>query len=573
MRHHLTISACLLLTAAALAAQEAAAPTPGTVDDVKDDRFFETVDVNVVNVEVFVTDKQGEPVTGLTKDDFEVFEDGSPVAITNFFTVEDGHPVLPEPETVAAAALPVDSNLPQAVDAMAMPEEQKLYLVVYVDNYNIRPFNRNRVFRRLREFLSEQLSQGDQVMLVSYDRELHYRHPFTSSPDLIARALFELEDVTGHAIHADSERSEMLRAIAEAENLGDVEYRVRTYAESMYNDLSFTVDAMSNLIDSLAGLPGRKALVYVSDGLPATCAEDMYTALNRVFHDTTVMATAQEFNANRLFERLAANANENRVTYYTIDAAGLRIPGGSSAEMATANEANLATFVDSVYINNLQAPLRRLAEATGGQAILNTNDVGDGLKKVGRDFHTYYSLGYIPAHSGDGRYYGIEVKLKEKQRGITVRHREGYRDKPLLARMSDGAMATLVYGYEENPLGLNIKVEGMRDDETDSKFALVDLVIEIPIKSLELVPIGEFRVGQAKVYFVAMDEEGGTSDVSEVPINLRIPLDKVETAIKQLYGCAVTLRMRRGPHRLAVGMVDEIDADKSFVSRSFVVGK
>ena len=388
--------------------------------------FFESVDVNLVNVEVFVTDKQGNPITGLTRDDFEILEQGRPVQITNFFTVEEGVPVLPsEPEAVAAPALPVDGSLPATVAPLVIPEDQRLYLVVYVDNFNIRPFNRNRVFRRLREFLTEKLSEEDRVMLVSYDRSLHYRHPFTGSPDLIARALFELETMSGHAIHADSDRRDMLTAIAEAQSLYEVEYRVRSYAESMFNDLSFSIDAMDEIVTSLAGLPGRKALLYVSDGLPATAADDMYQALHRAFDTTSVLSTAQEFNANRLFERLAAKANANRVTFYTIDAAGLRVPGGSSVELATADEAGLATFVDSVYISNLQAPLLRLAEATGGQAIINTNDVGKGLDKVSTDFRTYYSLGYVSAHSGDGRYYKVEVSLKDKMKGVRIRHREG----------------------------------------------------------------------------------------------------------------------------------------------------
>ncbi len=286
-----------------------------------------------------------------------------------------------------------------------------------------------------------------------------------------------------------------------------------------------------------------------------------------------MLSTAQEFNANRLFERLAAKANANRVTFYTIDAAGLRVPGGSSVELATADEAGLATFVDSVYISNLQAPLLRLAEATGGQAIINTNDVGKGLDKVSTDFRTYYSLGYVSAHSGDGRYYKLEVRLKDKMKGVRVRHREGFRDKPLTDRMSEGAMATLVYGFEDNPLGVAIRIENSQlDEQGGSKYFLVDIVVDIPLGEIEFVPIGDFHVGQTKVFFAAMDSEGGTSDVTEVPLALRIPNEQFETAVGQLYPYRVTLRMRQGPHRLAVGVIDELGSSKSFLSRSFVVG-
>jgi VWFA-related protein len=574
MRKHFTWWALVLLAVAGTLAAQDPEPPEFDASTQGESVFFDTVEVNLVNLEVYVTDKKGNPITGLTKDDFEVFEEKRPVKITNFFTVEGGHPVLlSEGETVAAAALPVDGVLPETVAPLPMPADQRLYLVVYVDNFNIRPFNRNRVFRRIREFLVEQLSADDRVMLVSYDRSLHYRHPFTSQPDVIARAMFELEGMTGFALSADSDRRDMLRAIAEANAVSEVSWRVRTFAESAFNDLSFTIDAMSELIDTLGGLPGRKALLYVSDGLPSTPGEDLFHALQRKFDDTTQLSIMQDFNGNRLFNRLAAKANANRVTYYTLDAAGLRIPGGSSVEMATSEEAGLATFVDSIYISNLQAPLLRLAEQTGGQAIINSNDVGKGLTRIASDFQTYYSIGYLPAHAGDGRYYRVEVQLKEKRKGVKIRHRQGYRDKPTTDRMRDGAMATLVYGFKDNPLDVSIKVEQTREGEVDDKgFYLVDIVVEIPIGAIELVRIGDFHIGKTKIFFAAMDTEGDTSDVSEVPLDLRIPDAAIETAREQLYPYSVTLRMRSGPHHLAVGVIDEIGAKKSFLSHRFMVG-
>lgn len=575
MRYQVTLGAWLLFALTASLAQSQEPELPVLAEEADGEGvFFETVDVNLVNLEVYVTDKKGTPLTDLTIDDFEILEDGRPVEITNFFQVSEGRPVsVSEPDTLATPALPLSTGLPAALEPIALPEDQRLYLVVYIDNFNIRPFNRNRVFRRLREFLVDKLGADDQVMLASYDRSLKYRHPFTGSPDLIARALFEMEDQTGHAIHADSDRRDILREIAEADSLGEVEYRVRTYAESMYNDLSFSIDAMNEMVDSLAGLPGRKALLYVSDGLPSSAGEDMFHGLQRKFDTSSVLSTAQEFNANRLFTRLGAKANANRVTFYTIDAAGLRIASAASVELATADEAGIASVIDSIYIGNLQAPLLRLADMTGGQAIINTNDIGKGLSRIATDFNTYYSLGYLPAHSGDGRYYKVKVRLKEKRKGIRLRYREGYRDKPLSTRMSDSAMATLVFDYQDNPLGLGIKIEaGRPDDRQNSNFFLVDIVIEIPIGNIELVPIGDFFVGHTKLFFAAMDDDGSTSDISETPLALRIPSEAIENARTQLYPYRVTLRMRRGPHRLAVGVIDELSATKSFLSHSFDVG-
>ncbi|MGB5512895.1 MAG: VWA domain-containing protein, partial [Thermoanaerobaculia bacterium] len=175
--------------------------------------YVETVDVTVVNLDVYVTDKKGEPITGLARDDFEIFENGRPVAISNFFAVEDRQPVEAQPPAaVAEPEAPAIPGMPEE-QQFALPDDQRLSLVIYVDNFNIRPFNRNRVFRRLRDFLIEKISTHDQVMLVTYDRSLHMRHDFTSDPTLIASQLFELEELAAFGVHWDSERRDVLRDI------------------------------------------------------------------------------------------------------------------------------------------------------------------------------------------------------------------------------------------------------------------------------------------------------------------------------------------------------------------------
>jgi hypothetical protein len=75
--------AVLLLAASAALPQKPVSPPPPP-DGVDQGLFFETVSVNVVNVDVFVTDKAGNRVRGLTKDDFELYEDRKPVQISNF---------------------------------------------------------------------------------------------------------------------------------------------------------------------------------------------------------------------------------------------------------------------------------------------------------------------------------------------------------------------------------------------------------------------------------------------------------------------------------------------------------
>ena len=239
----------------------------------------------------------------------------------------------------------------------------------------------------------------------------------------MASALFDLEKLTGHALHYDSEHRDLMRAIEEADSLGQVGYRVTQFAESRYNDMSFALDAMREMVDSMAGVEGRKALLYVSDGLPMTPAEDLFHALQHKYQDTSVLSRMRDFDLTRRFARLTDAANTNEVTFYTIDAAGLRVAFSGTAEYGRYGDTpGLWQVAESQQVHNLQSPLLFLAERTGGTAIYNTNDVGDGLSRVAADFGTYYSLGYVPGHSGDGRFHKIEVKTRQK--GLRVRHRQ-----------------------------------------------------------------------------------------------------------------------------------------------------
>jgi VWFA-related protein len=542
-------------------------PEVAAAEQAEGEPFFDTVHVNVVNVDVRVTDKKGNPITGLTMDDFEIYEDKRLVPATNFYAVEGGVPVAGALEDLGTEELPTRSNDPMRL----IPPNQRLNLIVYVDNFNIRPFNRNRVFRRLREFLQNQLSPGDRAMLVSYDRSLHVRHEFTTDPALIAHATFELEKLTGFAVHRDSDRRDLLREIEEAESMSEVRWRVKQYAESEYNDLSFTLTALTDFVDSLAGLEGRKAILYVSDGLEMTSAEDLYYALNFKFQESSVLGESRDYNAHRQFRTLTLKANENRVSFYTIDAAGLRVYSSATAEKATANPiAGMDTHVDSVHMSNLQGSLQFMAEETGGLAIINTNDIGDRLRTVANDFTSYYSLGYTPSHAGDGRYYPIKVKLKEKKKGYKLRHRTGYRDKNSSDRMVDGTTSSLVHNLASNPLELKILLgQGRQQD----KHFMVPISVTVPLDQVVLVEQGGVYLGRVKLFFSAMDEKGDLSTVQEVPLRLRIPADKMEAMGGVEFRLVETeLQMRRGGHRVAVGFLDEIGATESYVTREVVVG-
>jgi VWFA-related protein len=548
---------------AAIAKPAAAKPAAGGGDEL----FVDTVNVNVVNVDVYVTDKKGNRVNGLTKNDFELFEDGRPVAVTNFFTVENGKSNAREeaPPLPAPGATPAPAPPPPAVNE-PVPEDQRLRLVIYIDNYNLHPFNRNRVMRELRAFINERLRRDDQVMLVTYDRELHVRHGFTSDPSLIAAGMLELEKISAQGVHADSERRDALRTIEDSTSVAQAQGAARAYAESTYNDLSFSIDALKKITTSLAGLPGRKAVLYVSDGLQMIAGQDVFYAVQNKYGEQSTGLTEQfQWDTSKRFTELTAQANANRITFYTIDAAGLRTYSSISAENQTAGS---GVFIDSVQISNLQSPLQMLAEKTGGVAVINSNIVMPQLERIAQDFNTFYSLGYTPTHFGDGRYHKIDVKVKKK--GLTVRHRDGYRDNNIESRMSDGTLAVLNFSVDNNPLGVEIEF-GAPQRRQDGLY-MQPVEVKIPIGKLVLVPKGENHEARVRLYIAASDPDGNTSDVQQVPLPISVPGAQMAEAVKKNYIYSVNLLMRGGEQKVAVGMRDDLAGQDSYVARIVRVG-
>jgi VWFA-related protein len=147
-----------------------------------------------------------------------------------------------------------------------------------------------------------------------------------------------------------------------------------------------------------------------------------------------VLLEARTFDLSRRFQELVSSANSNRISFYTIDAGGLRVSTASSAE---AQQAGASSYIDSIYWSNLQGSIQMMAERTGGVAIYNTNDPSKVLSVVAADFRNYYSLGYAPSHGGDGRYHPVEVKVRGRKE-LVVRHRDGFRDKTVESRWMSG---------------------------------------------------------------------------------------------------------------------------------------
>ncbi|MDH3255748.1 MAG: VWA domain-containing protein [Acidobacteriota bacterium] len=530
--------------------------------------FFESVEVNVVNVDVYVTDKKGKRVTGLNKDDFELFEDGKPIEVTNFYAVADGTPQI-EPSSAAPVADATTSAAPQPAPHLApsKPEEQRLYLVIYFDNLFLRPFSRNKVIDHSRQFLLDNIRDDDQLMLVTFERSLHIRHPFTSDRRAILDEMDKLRKLSAFAPQQQTERRDVIRRIDTSRDALEARSHVDSYAEQVFFDLKTSINALKEIVDSLAGLPGRKALLYLSDGIPMTAAEDLFYLIDEKYQDgATSQLAAATYRARRQFNDLTSHANANRVSFYTIEASGLTAHASLSAEYGHRDTSIIAA--DVVRESNREQPLMIMADATGGLAALNTNDFDGAFERIGEDFNNYYSLGYAPVHATSGRYYTIDVKVKRP--GLEVRHRSGYRDKTPDNRVNEGTLAALIHGAESNPLDLELEFDRVKP--ANDRNYLLPTLVKIPLASLTLIPQEDTHHGSVRVALGVIDEEGAISPLHQQSVPITIPSADLETALRQSFIYEVELRMKSGLQAVAVGVRDDLSGSSSFIRRTVRVG-
>lgn len=535
-------------------------------DDAPGDLYIETMNVNLVNVDVYVTDKKGRRVHDLKVEDFEVFEDGRPVKVTNFFAMKEGVPAV---ETVATLDRPDQAPADGPKPAVDLPVDQQLHLIVYIDNLHIRPFNRNKVLQRVRNFLRTKMQKNSQAMLVTFERSLKIREGFTGDLDRISEATYELEDLSAFTVQRETERDNIIKRILRTENPQEAESHADFYAKSVYADLEMSIRGMREMVSILAGLPGRKALLYVSDGLEMRAGEDLFLLAIQEHprldtHGGVTMQTAR-YDGRRRFQELIAQANANRVTFYTMEAAGLRSHSSLSAERS----GGVSTIdIDFSYQMNRQESLLMLADDTGGLATISTNNFAGALENMAQDFGSYYSLGYSPAHSGDGRFHRIEVKVKKP--GLKVRHRDGYRDKSQTTRINEGTLASLLHDTETNPLGVEVK---FLEPGLDARGDLVlPVEVRIPIQEMALLPRAGIYRGKMLISLAVMDDEGETSPVQMVPVPVEVPEADIEVARTKYYVYSAGLQIRPGRQKIAVGVRDDVAGRQTYLSRSKVVG-
>ncbi len=528
------------------------------------------VDVTVTNIDVVVTDKKGNRIRGLKREDFEVYEDGQLQPLTNFFAVDGGKVVFFGDEAVPGVGTPAPEPSPVPATAPAPAEPAlaplpvpKTKIVIFIDNLSLQPFNRNRVLKNLETWARENIRDNVEAMVVTWDRSLKVRRKFTNDGREISDVIRQQGDFSTMGQTRLSERRDILRRIDDAQSEYEAFVEARQYALAYKNDLDFTTDALKRTIDQLAGVEGRKILLHVSEGLPQSPGAELWKYIQDRFRTQSGGLTQFEFDSTSAYLGIVRAANAAGVSMYMVDASGLSIDEGISAENRS-TQAKIDTFIEKT---NLQSMIHLMAEETGGKAILNRNDITMPLEEMKGDYTSYYSVGYRSLRSGGERPRKVEVKVKQK--GLVARSRRSYVEKGLETRIVEGVTSALYFARDENPLGVGIEVG--QPAPADAQNYLVPIRIRVPYSRITVLPQGDVARGRIALYFIVIDSAGKQSELATQVVPVEIPAKDLDALNRRDFVYDVRLLMIPGGQRLSLAVRDEPTNTVSYVQQAIFV--
>jgi VWFA-related protein len=399
-------AALVLLVSSAYAQSTVPTPRPTPPDDQEVVR----ISTNLIQLDVTVTDKKGNPVTDLRQDEIEIFENGKKKEITNFSFVSGTRVTKEE----AKRREKERAKMPVLPSGPIRPESIRRTVAIVVDDLHLSFASSFWVKEALKKYIEEQVQEGDLVAIIRTSSGAGALQQFTTDRrQMLAaakRSKFNLRS-SGVSIFAP-----VRSGLIENETITDLDPapgQSDIFARGTFGALHY-------VIRGLRELPGKKSVMLLSDGFPLD------------YRDVKGMLSPSPVR-NEL-RQLIDFANRSSVSIYTIEAAGLVAPMITAADDLT----NISLpggerLTDGIIkgrldeVNARQDVLTLLGKHTGGFAIINSNDIPRGMRRV-MDDQSYYLVAYEPDEATFDpkkiRYNEFDIKVKRP--GARVRYRSGF---------------------------------------------------------------------------------------------------------------------------------------------------
>ena len=394
---------CILLPV--LGQNKPAPPSPPqqTADDKAD---VVKITTNLVQVDVVVT-KDGKPVTNLTADDFEIFQDGRRQTITSFAYISN---------VPASASQPTNADKKETANAAPYapikPDDPHRTIAFVVDDLGLSAESMGQVRKQLRKFIAEELQPNDLVAILRTSGELGALQQFTNDKRLLNRAVEHLRWNFCSRVGINVFQPVQLFADDGAALCG-------------LQSFGGTTKSLRFIIDAMGYLPGRKSMVLLSDSLPMESQEALADLRSGTLRqDALTMGTYTTDNIPEL-KLIAEKAIRASVVIYSVDTQGLQYTGITAADafQGTPQQMHNLMAARSRLLMLRRAGGEFIAKETGGFQVRNSN--GFQLDRIVEDQSGYYLLGYRPTEETFNRRFH-KIKAKVKRSGMSLRTRFGF---------------------------------------------------------------------------------------------------------------------------------------------------
>ncbi len=487
-----------------------------------------TIDTSVVIVNVTVLDHDGNPVPNLKAADFELYEDGKLQKLQAVDYQKLTSTVLP-PVTAAPPPPPPEpkgynpdaEKLTSKSNLLSKYQDRRLMVMLF-DFSSMQPAEQIRARNAAIKFLTNQMTTSDSVAIMIFTSELKTVQDFTSDRDLL------IATINKFRIGESSENSTVADEGADAQDVSGQFVADETEFNIFNSDLKLA--ALEDAARKLGQYPEKKALVYLSSGIQK----------NGVDNQSQLRATVN-------------TAIRSNVAFYPIDVRGLSaaVPGGDATQAAAAGNnlySGAGQNTNRSNFNNQQETLATLALDTGGKALLDSNDLTEGIRQVQQDFSSYYVLSYASSNTAmDGRYRRIQVKLAPKLSNLRAKldYRQGYYASTTFSHMAEGDKEAqlekaLVSDNPATDLPIAVEVDYFRMEKT--KY-FVPISVKIPGSALAFKSKGAKEATELDFIAQVYDDRNRSAATVRDTIPLKLAQDVAgQVAHKNLqYDTGVTL--------------------------------
>jgi VWFA-related protein len=376
--------------------QRTAPPVPGTL----------RAQSEIVRIDVEVTDKSGKPIKGLHEDQFTITDNGKPQKISSFSYSDIESVASAAPDNAKPVVIPVDGGPASTAQSVSDEVRDRRMIVLFFDLTSMEPDDITRAHDSAVKFLAKQMTPADLVSVVVFGTQVSVLANFTNDRAVLGKAVAQILPGAGSQLAENQ--------YAAAQN-GEYDVEQDTQAAYTPDQTEFNVFntdqkliAIESIVNVLAAIPGRKALVEFTGGITQTGEE------NRA--ELTAATDA---------------ANRADVSIYSIDARGMFAtpPGGdvtTAAATGTSMFSGASVYHQTDQREDSRDTLATLSTDTGGRAFFDLGDLSDAFPKIQQDNGGYYLVGYSlpPDVKHDGRWRAVAVKVKAP--GAHVRYRNGY---------------------------------------------------------------------------------------------------------------------------------------------------